>query len=110
MKLTNKQPSFQNIYKQLGSPRPFDVSLRDGLQGLNKTQQKAFTLETKKFFFHKIVEDYNPIAIEVGSITSNKVLPIFKDSKELFQYTNTIPEKECFLLIPNNIFHEYHYF
>jgi isopropylmalate/homocitrate/citramalate synthase len=51
------------------------------------------------------MENYNPSSIELGSIISNKVLPIFKDSKELFQYatryTNTNTNPQCFLLIPN---------
>ena len=103
MNISNNNPAFLNMYKKLGCPRPFDVSLRDGLQGLNKKQQEAFTLNIKQLFFHKIMENYNPMSIELGSIISNKVLPIFKDSKELFQYatryTNTNPQ--CFLLIPN---------
>jgi isopropylmalate/homocitrate/citramalate synthase len=103
--ISNNNLAFLNIYEKLGCPRPFDVSLRDGLQGLSKLQQEAFTLDTKKQMFHKIIDNYNPSSIELGSIISNKILPIFKDSKELFQYANTITNANTntkyFLLIPN---------
>ena len=36
-----------DIYNLLGKPRPFDVTLRDGLQGLSKEEQKLFTTEEK---------------------------------------------------------------
>lgn len=105
---SNKNQTFFNIYKKLGSPRPFDVSLRDGLQGLNKNQQEIFTFDTKKNYFHQIMENNYPSSMEIGSITSNKVLPIFKDSKDLFQYASgysstqkEIDNTSYFLLIPN---------
>ena len=90
--LCTKNQHFFDAYKKLGSPRPFDVSLRDGLQGLTKIEQQFFTLDKKKDLFHKIIDEQNPQYIEVGSIlstsSSSKILPIFNDSKKLFQYVN----------------------
>ena len=101
-----RSSDFFKVYEKLGSPRPFDVSLRDGLQGLTKTEQEWFTLDNKKLFLDKIINEQNPQSIEVSSIVSPKILPIFKDAKELFQYTITqvpghTPNISPFLLIPN---------
>ena len=41
------------LYNKLGSPKPFDVTLRDGLQSLSKENQKLYTLEKKKKFMKK---------------------------------------------------------
>ena len=106
MNLCNKNQIFFDAYKKLGSPRPFDVSLRDGLQGLTKIEQLRFTFDNKKVFFHKIIDEQNPQCIEIGSIlsSSSKILPIFNDSKELFQYVNKQNVKENthpFLLVPS---------
>jgi len=40
----------------------------------------------KKNIYHEIYFNYRPKSIEIGSVVSNKVLPIFKDSLELFDY------------------------
>lgn len=80
---TNK---FENIYKKIGSPKPFDVTLRDGLQSLTKDEQNNFTNLNKLTLYYKNKLKYNPINMEIGSIVSNKVLPVFKDSNLVFNY------------------------
>ena len=89
----------------------FDVTLRDGLQGLSKYDQQEYVLEKKINLYHKILFNYNPKNIEIGSIVSPKVLPIFKDSLELFEVIQNHQDKihaidienkqNIFLLIPN---------
>lgn len=106
---TIKKQKYMKIYKKLGCPAPFDVSLRDGLQGLPKTQQETFTLDKKKFLLHGILQNHNPHSMEIGSIISNKVLPIFKDTKQLLQYAclyshifqQINQNTHFFVLIPN---------
>ena len=110
--LCKKNPPILKIYEKMHSPRPFDVSLRDGLQGLSKTEQEWFTLDRKKTIFHKLTNDQYPQSIEIGTILlpTSKILPIFKDTKELFQYAITrVPDNitHSFLLIPNKKMLEY---
>jgi isopropylmalate/homocitrate/citramalate synthase len=85
------------IYKKMSKPTPFDVSLRDGLQSL---PENTFTTERKKEIYQYICDKYNPNCLEIGSIVSKKVLPIFKDSIELFNYYKN-NDKNNYLLVPN---------
>jgi isopropylmalate/homocitrate/citramalate synthase len=73
--LTNQKrmPDIGRIYL-------FDVTLRDGLQGLTKEQQTNFSLQDKMKLYSKIKALYEPEAIEIGSIVNESVLPIFKDT------------------------------
>jgi len=107
-----KNPKFHNFYNMLGSPTPFDVTLRDGLQSLPREQQETFTLVEKINLYHRILLNYNPKDIEIGSIVSEKVLPVFKNSINLFnniQYCeiemlemNISLKSNKFLLVPNS--------
>jgi isopropylmalate/homocitrate/citramalate synthase len=74
------------FYNNLGCPEPFDVTLRDGLQSLSKEEQKIYTLEKKKEIYEIINSIYQPKNIEIGSIVSNRVLPIFSDTVDLFNH------------------------
>lgn len=67
--------------------RPFDVTLRDGLQGLNIDEQRLFTTERKKEIYNHIIHKYNPVNLEVTSCVNTKLLPVFNDYKEIFKYT-----------------------
>ena len=79
--------------------RPFDVTLRDGLQGLTSDEQSNYTTDFKKQIYKEIIEKYNPINLEIGSCVNTKILPIFKDTEELF---NSIKDnKNKYILIPN---------
>ena len=102
------------FYYKLGSPKPFDVTLRDGLQSLSKPHQENYTTQDKIDLYHKILFNYNPKNIEVGSIVSEKILPIFKESIEVFEKINNFQnfirdnntnnkekKQNIFMLIPN---------
>lgn len=100
------------FYYNLGNPEPFDVTLRDGLQGLSRVQQENYSIQEKIDLYHKILFNYKPKNIEVGSLVSQKVLPIFKDSIDLFEKINEFQDfivnnnnkekkQNIFLLIPN---------
>lgn len=78
---------FKNLYNKL-NPQLFDVSLRDGLQGLSNEDQKKFNITEKKILLHKIIVNHKPKNIEIGSIVSSKVLPIFKDTIPFSEYTD----------------------
>lgn len=105
--------TWYNIYINLGSPKPFDVSLRDGLQGLTKEQQNEYTLDKKIELYNKIMIYHEPNKIEIGSIVSEKVLPVFKDTIELNRYifnknynnnTNVYESKSLnYILVPNQL-------
>ena len=99
--------SLLNKYISLGSPRPFDVTLRDGLQGLSKEEQSVFSFEKKKQIFHEIIEK-NPQCMELGSIVSHHLFPIFIDTQQLLIYSKEYNSKriqdspiQYYILIPN---------
>jgi isopropylmalate/homocitrate/citramalate synthase len=111
-KILNTNSEFNKFYYILGEPKPFDVTLRDGLQALSKEEQKIYTYEKKIDLYHNIMFNYRPKNIEIGSIVSEKVLPVFKDSVKIFQniqlYENSINEfsgvqkPNKFILVPNS--------
>ena len=70
---------FKNILSKL---KLFDVSLRDGLQSI----PKIYELPEKKEMLSKIIHQYRPHQMEVGSIVSYNVLPQMKNSIELYKY------------------------
>jgi len=84
--------------------RPFDVTLRDGIQSLTNEEQLTFTTDKKKFLYKFISKKYNPKNLEIGSCVNNKILPIFNDTVELFNYVenNNNKNKGHYVLIPNH--------
>ena len=96
--LTNSK--FKEQYYKLGKPEPFDVTLRDGLQSLSKEQY--YTMEYKLELYKNIVRIYEPENIEIGSIVSEKVLPVFSDTLNIYDsITNQKNNKNNYILIPN---------
>lgn len=110
--IINTNSDFSKFYYFLGEPTPFDVTLRDGLQTLSIEEQKKYTFKEKINLYHRITFNYSPKNIEIGSIVSEKVLPVFKDSINLFQniksYETYIDDlspglrHKPFMLIPNS--------
>jgi len=111
-KILYANPEFSKFYYFLGEPKPFDVTLRDGLQSLSIEEQKKCILNEKFNLYNRIMFNYQPKNIEIGSIVSEKVLPIFKDSIELFNNINLYEfnihefnrdlKSNKFLLVPNS--------
>lgn len=94
---TNK--NYQNVYDFV-KPRIFDVSLRDGLQSLKKEEQRKYSTEVKTELYANILSKYRPDSIEIGSLVSEKVLPIFSDSIQM--HLNTINNRDKnFILVPS---------
>jgi isopropylmalate/homocitrate/citramalate synthase len=101
---------FGVLYKKL-NPQLFDVTLRDGLQGLTKEQQKQFTFVEKINLYHKIMFIQKPTNIEFGSVVSETVLPIFKDTFRFAsyiyqQYSENDHDKEktsYYVVVPNRL-------
>jgi len=90
MKLIESNEKWSCIYNNFVSkPKIFDVTLRDGLQSLSKEEQETFVktqgFNSKLEIFADIINTHNPNNIEIGSLCSEKVLPIFKDSVELYK-------------------------
>ena len=71
--------------KKLTNIRLFDVTLRDGLQGLSRSEQELLTFQDKMKIYKNIINNYSPKKIEVGSLVNNKILPVFKDTEKLFK-------------------------
>jgi hydroxymethylglutaryl-CoA lyase len=97
----------KHLTNKLLQVRPFDVSLRDGLQGLSKEEQQKMNTIDKLNLYFKIKEKYNPPNMEIGSIVSSKVFPIFQDSDSLHNYIENSqlekdePKISNFILVPN---------
>lgn len=98
------------IYDKIGRPRPFDVTLRDGLQSIKHIDKiQKYNLEYKIKIYHEICSKYFPSNIEIGSQVSPKILPILANSLELLQYaeeykndsTESMLKPKNFILVPN---------
>lgn len=101
LELVDSNPKMLNnfIINKMINVKPFDVTLRDGLQALTIDEQTNYTTEFKKQIYNQIVSKYNPRNIEIGSFVNTKILPIFKDTEELF---NSIKDnKNKYILVPN---------
>jgi isopropylmalate/homocitrate/citramalate synthase len=57
-----------------------DVTLRDGLQSLSKEEQNNFTTNDKLIMYYNLTSLHNIKNIEIGSIVSKNILPIFQDT------------------------------
>lgn len=84
-KWVNSNTRYRVVYDNIGSPKPFDVTLLDGMITLNKYQISQLKTNHKLNYYHHINFHYQPKNIEVGAITSKKVFPIFKDTNELIK-------------------------
>jgi hydroxymethylglutaryl-CoA lyase len=108
--------NFQRIYnipitlkRIINKPILFDVSLRDGIQGIPKHRQESISLNDKIDVFHSILFNYSPKKLEIGSIVNPKIMPIMADSLKLHKYAegyikkslNLHPELELFIVVPN---------
>jgi hypothetical protein len=80
---------YENLYVKLGCPSTFDVTLRDGIQSLSLEKQKEMNLDEKKNIYHSIYYNHKPKNFEVGSLVSNKILPVFDDTFDLLNYIIT---------------------
>ena len=103
----NDKTILNKYVNKLINVKPFDVSLRDGLQGLTREQQLTMTQSNKVDLYNQIKEKHNPRDMEIGSIVSSKVLPIFQDSDSFFNWiawcdsVSDEPKINHFILIPN---------
>lgn len=100
----SSDPKLFNVFKSIGRPRPFDVTLRDGLQAVNKNLQNSITTDKKIEIYNNLLINYFPKNIEVGSYVSEKVLPIFKDTTDLLKYANSLNINGIinnYVLVPN---------
>jgi len=96
----------KKINKKIVNVKIFDVTLRDGLQTLNSNEQELFTTNHKIKLYNHLINNYNVTNLEIGSFVNTKILPIFKDTEELFKYAenNTNRNKNSinhYILVPN---------
>lgn len=99
IKLIESNEKWSCIYNNfVFRPKTFDVTLRDGLQSLSKEEQEKILENNSKIkIFSEIVKTHNPSNIEIGSLCSEKVLPIFKDSIDLYKKTYSYHFIQSFL-------------
>ena len=102
MKLTNCL-----LQPHVLTPVLFDVSLRDGLQSLTKEQQTSISHQEKISIYHDMMFNYSPNNVEIGSIVSNNIFPIFNDTVKLLDYVEQTKKTPLdtpnhYILIPNS--------
>ena len=95
-------PTFRELYNKI-NPILCDVSLRDGIQN---AKVENYPTEHKKEVFQNIMKSENPPKIEVGSLTSYRILPIMKDSIEIYKHALEYTNKEklntdVYILVPS---------
>ena len=86
------------------NPKLFDVSLRDGLQSLPESFHHLYSIPNKKQLFYNILWEHKPDNLEVGSLVNPKLMPIFKDSLELFKELNEERKQFWGIEKPENIY------
>jgi isopropylmalate/homocitrate/citramalate synthase len=94
--------TFRELYNKI-NPILCDVTLRDGLQN---AKVENYPTEHKKKVFQNIMKSENPPKIEVGSLTSYRILPIMKDSIEIYKHALDYITKEklntdVYVLVPS---------
>jgi hypothetical protein len=82
-----------NFVNKFIEAKPFDVTLRDGLQSLNYDEQKKITYTKKIQIYQYLITKYNPYNLEIGSCINKKVSPIFGDTEHLFKYAEENKKK-----------------
>jgi len=97
--------NYYNFYISLGEPTLFDVTLRDGLQALSTHEQNAITTFDKMKMYNDIVIKYSPKNVEIGSVVSYKIFPIFSDTLPFLDLINNYyddrDKTNKYILIPN---------
>ena len=92
-------PKYEQNYVLLGKPTPFDVSLRDGIQTIQPTN--IGTIDKLKIY-NEIKQLHNPTNMEIGSLASTKLFPIFSDSVTFFNYLDyKLEETNKYIVVPN---------
>jgi isopropylmalate/homocitrate/citramalate synthase len=94
--------TFRELYNKI-NPILCDVTLRDGLQN---AKVENYPTEHKKKVFQNIMKSENPPKIEVGSLTSYRILPIMKDSIEIYKHAVEYINREklntyVYVLVPS---------
>jgi hydroxymethylglutaryl-CoA lyase len=93
-----------NFKQIINKPIFFDVSLRDGLQGIT---QECVSLNDKIDIFHNILFNYRPTKIEIGSIVNPKIMPVMSDSLKFHNYAANFVKNvasydpELYIVAPN---------
>ena len=97
-----ENPKRQHMHNNL-DVKLFDVTLRDGLQGLTRNEIKKYDLKYKKELFYKVLHKNNPQYFEVGSLVNSKLYPVFENTEIFYKdlVRNNPQLNNLYLLIPN---------
>ena len=82
----------------------FDTSLRDGLQTLPIESHELASTDFKLNLYNEIYYTHSPKYIEVGSVVSPKIFPIFNDTIPFINhlFKNKFDKSGIFILIPDS--------
>ena len=80
--------------EKIPNVKPFDVTLRDGLQSLNSNEAGLFTTNHKINLYNHLLNHYQLTDLEIGSFVNTKILPIFEDTEKIFKHVEN--HKSCY--------------
>lgn len=98
-KWLSTNPKYSEFFNSLNI-KTFDVTLRDGLQSIQKEEHYNYSTEVKLKIYNEINNKYKPNYLEIGSLVSKKILPIMADSLEIYEKTWK-PNTNNFILLPS---------
>ena len=87
MQFIKSSERFSDVFFRLGCPKAHDVTLHDGLQSLSLEEQHHFKVDDKKELLYFNNANFRPSGIDIGSMTSSKLLPVMRQKKTFFKKT-----------------------
>lgn len=81
-----REPYLDAFFK-LGLPCAWDCTLNDGLQSLPLEEQSQFKLLDKSKILFENIGKHQPYAVDLGSLTDPKLLPVMKHNLRFFKKT-----------------------
>lgn len=84
--IKRREPYIDTFFK-LGMPKAWDCTLHDGVQSLAFEEQAQFKIADKSKLLFENIARYKPYAIDLGSFTSPKLLPVMANNIKFFKKT-----------------------
>lgn len=121
MQFVKSSERFSDAFFRLGCPKAHDITLHDGLQSLPLEEQYHFDVASKSELLYFNNANFRPSGIDMGSMTSSKLLPVMRKNATFFKksyadfrkfglkhtplYIQIFDTKQLDYLISHDIFH-----
>lgn len=84
--IKSREPYLDTFFK-LGMPKAWDCTLHDGVQSLAFEEQAQFKIADKSKMLFENIARHKPYAVDLGSFTSAKLLPVMANNIKFFKKT-----------------------